>query len=123
VSYDSKTKTALVTYSPKAFWDQNALLEDAWRGFVSFGEKAFALDEVGEIKIVYRIEFTDTYGKKEIEDAIRISMKKEEFQKYEWKNLIGQNISLKLYESCVEYYVHPAITKSIDPAKVKLYVF
>lgn len=88
--------------------------------FFFAGIKAFQIDGVNAVELTLKSSFTDSYGKSSEEKALQIAMKKDEFQKYDWKNLVGQNIYNQMRTSCYDYYIHPAILKNLKIDKLTL---
>jgi len=111
---------ARLQIEPADYWDETAMVKTAYQQFVQYGLKAFQIGEVDEIEFIYWNNFTDQYGKSQKEKAVDISMTKTEFSKYDWKNLVGQNIYQQMRSSCTEHYIHPAIMKNLKLDKLTL---
>ncbi len=113
IKYNEESKTVTLIYNSETFWDESSLLRGAYSSLVKYGLEAFELEDVDALTIKYKTEFTDSYGKKSSEDAVILTMSKEEFSKYEWKGLEYQPIHNQMKNSCLEHYIHPAILKNL----------
>ncbi|MCX6784162.1 MAG: hypothetical protein NT141_03835 [candidate division WWE3 bacterium] len=113
IQYEDIDKRVTVTQTGSTFWDETGTVRGGYSTLVAYGSKAFKISGVDVVKVVIRGEFTDTYGKDSTEDAMRISMAKTEFDKYDWGNLIYQPIYTQMENSTIEYYIHPAILKNV----------
>lgn len=102
------------------FWDDNALVRKAYADLVYFGQEAFKLDGIPEVTVIVRAKFTDQYGKSEYADAVRVGMKKEEFQKYDWTTLRYTPIWQQMKASASPYYVHPGMIADLNMDKLYL---
>lgn len=120
VEYDELSKIATITTTSTNFWDENSIVRGNFTLLVKFGTEAFKIDGVDAVLIVSKTEFTDQYGKKNIEDAIRIVMDKSEFNKFEWNNLKYQPVYNQIKNASESFYIHPAILKKLDPSKLYL---
>lgn len=116
--YDEKTKIVTITEEGETYWDETNTVQKCYRQLIHFGIKAFKVDGVNEAKFIIKTEFTDSYGKSSKEVAVRFGFKKAEFQKYDWNNLIGENIYVQLSLSTSDYYIHPAIEKNLKYDKL-----
>ena len=108
VTYDPATQTATVTKTVPDPFGTVEVVRDAYKTFVQFGQKAIKVPGIAALCIVYVVPFTDQYGKKANDTAVRLVMPTSEFVKYDWKALEYQPISDKLQASCSEYYTHPS---------------
>lgn len=114
VNYDKETQIATVTYGEGSeFFDEKGMVQGAITVLVEVGQKAFKFDGINELGIVVRNKFTDSYGKENIEDAVRLFMTKEEFQKFDWNNLKYHPIYYPISRSASVFIIHPAILKNI----------
>lgn len=121
ISYDDQSKTAMVIRASRSdYWDETDIVRSAYKTLVSYGLKAFQIDGVDEVEITLKSNFTDQYGKSNEEKAVQISMKKDEFSKYDWNKLVGQNIYNQMKTSCSYYWVHAAIQKNLKTDKLYL---
>jgi hypothetical protein len=120
LQYQEVTKQVTLTHTASDFWDETELVKGGWSTLVKYGTEAFKIGGVDKVKIVVRTNFTNQYGNDDIEDAMRISMTKDEFSKYNWNNLNYQLISTQMENSLVEYYIHPAVLKNVKYDKLWL---
>jgi hypothetical protein len=107
-------------FSPKDFWDENSVVRGAYSMLVKYGRESFQIDGVNSLTVNYKLEFTDKYGKKTTDDAIMITMSKEEFNKFEWDNLKLQSVYNQIKSASSKYYVHPALESKLDYSKLFL---
>lgn len=120
VTFDSKTGTARLTYTKNMFLDEESTVRTAYTYFVKYGENAFKLEGVDRLTMQVKTEFTDSYGKKNNEIAVRVTMPKSEFMKYDWKAFEFKNAYPAMERSAEENYIHPAIFKNVDTEKLHL---
>lgn len=120
VEYDESSKTASVTKTSTDFWDETSMVRGSFTTLVKFGTEAFKIDGVDAVRVVTRSEFTDQYGKKGIEDAVRIIMNKSEFSKFDWNNLKYQSVYSQIKNASEGFYIHPAVLKNLDTSKLYL---
>lgn len=118
IEYDESTKTVILTMSNDSFWDEKSLVRGAATTFVWYGEEVVKLEEVEEVIVSYKIPFTDVYGKKEVDDAVIISMSKSQFNEFDWANLVYQSIARQLRIGSL--YMHPAIAKQVEDKDIYL---
>ena len=114
IQYEDLAKRVTVIQTEGTFLDETAVVRGGYSTLVAYGMEAFKITGVNVVKVVIKGEFTDVYGKNSIEDAVRISMSKTEFDKYDWKNLEYQPIYTQMENSATEYYVHPAVLKNLN---------
>jgi hypothetical protein len=120
IKYDEATKGVALTFSPKDFWDENSVVRGAYSTLVKYGRESFQVDGVNLLTVDYKLEFTDKYGKKSTDDAIIITMSKDEFSKFDWDNLKFQPVYNQIKSSASKYYVHPALESKLDYSKLFL---
>ena len=120
IIYNADYKTVRVTREPSDSWDETAFVKQAYSDFVKFGLVAYQIEGVDDIEFLYWSNMTDQYGKTEKEKGVQFAMKKDEFNKYQWKNLVGQNIYNQMKTSCYAHYIHPAILKNVKTDKLTL---
>lgn len=120
VEYDESSKTASVTKTSTDFWDETSMVRGSFTTLVKFGTEAFKIDGVDAVRVVTRSEFTDQYGKKGVEDAVRIIMNKSEFSKFDWNNLKYQSVYSQIKNASEGFYIHPAVLKNLDTSKLYL---
>ena len=120
VEYDESSKTASVTKTSTDFWDETSMVRGSFTTLVKFGTEAFKIDGVEAVRVVTRSEFTDQYGKKGVDDAVRIIMNKSEFSKFDWNNLKYQSVYSQIKNASEGFYIHPAVLKNLDTSKLYL---
>lgn len=101
-------------------WDENALVRKAYADLVYFGQEAFKIDGIPDVEVIIESQFTDQYGKSTYRQAVRIGMKKEEFQKYDWAALRYSPIWKQMKASASEYYIYPGMIADIETDKLYL---
>lgn len=112
--------SVILTQTVDNVWDENALVRKAYADLVYFGGEAFKLDNVEDVQVALSASFTDQYGKSDYKQAVRIKMTKDEFLKYDWKNLKYKPIWQQMKQSASDYYIYPGIIKGIDMSKLYL---
>lgn len=120
VEFDASSKTASIIKTSTSAWDESALVRDSFTTLVKYGTEAFKVDGVDAVRVVIKTELTDSYGKKSIEDVVRIIMVKFEFGKFDWKNLSYQPVYTRIKNASEAFYIHPAILQKINPDKLYL---
>lgn len=118
VSFDAETKTARLTYSNSTFFDETSLVRGAYTSLVKYGTEVFKIDGVESLTVQYKTEFTDYYGKKNMDTAVRVTMTKSEFKKFDWEGYKYKSAYPVMVLSAEENYIHPAILKSMDKSKM-----
>lgn len=120
VEYNESSKTASVTKTSTEFWDETSMVRGSFTTLVKFGTEAFKINGVEAVRVVTRSEFTDQYGKKGVEDAVRIIMNKSEFSKFDWNGLKYQSVYSQIKNASEGFYIHPAVLKNLDTSKLYL---
>jgi len=118
ISYDEQKKLAIVTRRGAEYWDETAIVKTGYSTLIEYGQEAFKIVGVDEVEVILFSNFTDQYGKSSEEKAVDFAMKKDEFNKYDWNGLKGQNIFNQMTESCSVHYIHPAIFKNLKTDKL-----
>lgn len=65
------------------------------------------IKELDNIAIIWQTNFVDKYGKKSLDDAMRIFIRKDELDKIDFNNFDFSNIPKVSYN----YYLHPSFNK------------
>lgn len=120
VEYNESSKTASITFTSLDFYDESSMVRGSFTTLVKFGMEAFKIDGVDSVQVVVRTEFTDQYGKKSVEDAVRIIMSKSEFNKFDWNNLEYQPVYNQIKNASEGFYIHPAVLLKLNPDKLYL---
>ncbi len=120
VEFDKSSKTAIITKTSTSAWDESALVRDSFTTLVKYGTEVFKIDGVNAVRVVIKTELTDSYGKKSVEDVVRIIMSKAEFGKFDWKNLSYQPVYAQIKNASDGFYIHPAIQQKLNPDKLYL---
>ena len=120
-SFDRATGTVTIVYGEgDHFFDEQSTINGLVTMFVKSGREVFNINGVTNLSITVRGSFTDVYGQSQIEDAGKITMTKEEFEKFNWDNLVGQSVYNGISLAATEFYIHPAILKAINLDKIDL---
>ncbi len=117
---DEKTGIVTLTEMPKTVWDENALVRRSYANLVAYGMEVFKLEGVKGVQSIVVGSFTDAYGKKANEDAVRLTMSEEEFAKYDWSNLYYKPVWQQMKQSSIDYYIHPTLVKNVEFDKLYL---
>jgi len=120
IVYVDESKIATLSRSPRDYYDETSVVKGAYHTLVSFGLKAFQIDGVDKVDVILNSKFTDEYGKSNEEKAVELSMREDEFNKYDWKGLAYQNVYEQMLNSCDDYYIHPAIIRNLNTDKLYL---
>lgn len=112
--------TVTLTVTIDQYWDEKTLVEGAFNAFANFGIGAFQIDGIQKEIVIYKMPLIDTYGNKNVDEVIRLGMTKDEFTKYQWKNLEGQPIYYKMSIAADPFFVHPALLSKIDTSQIEL---
>jgi hypothetical protein len=120
VDYDSSSKIASISLTQEIFYSETSMVKDSFITLVKFGKEVFKIDDVDAVRVVIKSDFTDQFGKKSTEDAVRIVMRKSEFGKYQWDNLRYTSVYTQFKNSAEELYIHPAIFKKVELDKLYL---
>lgn len=121
IHWSEQTKIAELSYSNKTFFNEKDVVGTSYRQFVQWGKKVANVPGVETIETHVKTEFTDSYGKKAMSDAVSIDMQVSDFKLFNWDNLKGQPIHNQLRSTELgSMYIHPAISKKVDLNKVKL---
>ncbi|HUD44386.1 MAG TPA: hypothetical protein VMR41_02485 [Patescibacteria group bacterium] len=120
IDYDATTNTTTLTNTSDNFLDEQSAVNGVVNSLVGYGMQAFKIPGVDKLVVAFRSTFTDSYGHKSTDDIARIGMTKDEFAKYDWKNLEFQPIYDQLQSSADPFYVNPSILGKIDTQKINL---
>jgi len=120
VEYDESSRSASVIKTTTDAWDESSLVRGSFTTLVKYGTEAFKIEGVDSVRVVIKTEFTDQYGKKAMEDAVRIIMNKSEFSKFDWNNLKYQSVYNQIKNASEGFYIHSAILKKLDSDKLYL---
>lgn len=108
------------TYGADDLWDENDAVRKGYSLLVKFGMQAFKVPNVNRVEAVVVVPMTDSYGKTSNEMVVDLVITKEEFQKYDWKELEYQAISPQMQRSCIKYWIHPSVLTNTNPDKLFL---
>ena len=121
IYYDSADKIVIIEHTDENPYSAESFVKQAYSILVLYGQEAFNIDDVNAINVQNKTALTDEYGKKNIENGVIIEMTKENFSKFEWKNLEYQQINTRIQTASDIYRIHPAIQKEIkDESKLYL---
>ncbi len=115
LDYDPVDTVAIVIKSPDDYWDDDAVVREAYSMLVKYGKEVFDNPEVVSIGVVVQGNFVDSYGNEIVKEAVRIIMPKTEFQKFDWENLKYMPVSSQIQGSSEIYMIHPSIRQNLDP--------
>lgn len=120
VELDASSKTASITKTSTSAWNESALVRDSFTTLVKYGTEAFKIKGIDAVRVIVKTELTDSYGKKSVDDVVRIIMTKSEFEKFDWKNLSYQPVYARIKNASEAFYIHPAILQKLNPDKLYL---
>lgn len=114
IAYASKNGEAVLTKSPKSYWNEVSILKEAYTDFVRFGLQAFKIDGVKMITLNVKFDVQDKYGKPLVADAVILTMTREQFGKFDWESMKYQNLySDKYVNDFTKEYVHILIARAV----------
>ena len=119
-SYHADTKTVKLTYTKEEFWDNNEVVRTAYSNLVKYGTEAFKHPEIEELTAIVKTSLIDEYGKKSTQEVVSVTMSKEEFEKFEWKNYEFLSVYEPISSKSDYHWIHPAIAKGLDYEKLYL---
>jgi flagellar biosynthesis GTPase FlhF len=115
IKWNSELKQVRLIKEGGDYWDSNDYVRTAYSLLVGYGKEAFKIEGVDTVQIVLKSTFTDKYGKKSEEVAVRLTIEEGEFQKYNWENLkTFKSVYSQMIEATETHYVHPAIFKNVN---------
>ncbi len=120
IQYNQNQKRATIIYQPDVVWDENETVRKAYSYLVKYGQEAFKIQNVKIVETIIKTEFINEYGKTNVRKAVVFSMKKDEFQKYNWEELEYRPIFDQINRSLIKNRIHPAIQKELE--KEELYL-
>ncbi len=120
IRYNQNQKRATIIYQPESVWDGNETVRKAYSYLVKYGQEAFKIQNVKIVETIIKTEFINEYGKTNVRKAVVFSMKKDEFQKYNWEELEYKPIFDQINRSVIKNRIHPAIQKELE--KEELYL-
>jgi hypothetical protein len=124
VNFDSKSGIVTLYHGIDDYlFGEDYFIGKAYADFVQYGLKVFTINDVRQLNFVAAAEMTDKYGHKSYVDGIRLSMRKDQFKKFDWENMRGKPIYMPYYRSdFTEVYVDPSIAAAVayDPGKILL---
>lgn len=124
ILYNSESKTVILKFKLESFWDNADGIRTVYFKLVDSGKELFP-SNLGIEKVIVQAtaDFTDSYGKESETLAMNVGMSKQEFEKYNWKNLEYQPIYNQMSSSCDPHYIHPAFLDGVNYEKIYLKSF
>jgi len=120
LDYDITDTVAIVIKSPDDYWDNDAIVREAYSLLVKYGEEVFKNSEVIRVGVVVQGNFIDSYGNEVVKEAVRIIMSRNEFEKFDWENLEYMPISTQIQNSSEIYIIHQSIREDLNLEKLFL---
>lgn len=104
-----------VRFKPISNWDEKNLMTKATGTTVEVAKRLFTNPNVGLVTVIFDGEFTDSYGKKNIGQAVRIALKRETADKIQWEQFRDMVLTdyTKLLDIADTKFVHSAISKNL----------
>ncbi len=108
-------KIVALTYNPKSIWDAKDLVKKTTDTTLALSEGLFKHPKVSLIRVFTKTVFTDSYGKEDTENAVKIELKRATVDKIDWVNfkimvLVDYN---KLLDVADFVWIHPSIKKAL----------
>ena len=79
-------KIVFVTYKPKSLWDEKDMVKRSAYTIVAVSERMFKHPKVGFVRVWTQGEFTDQYGQKSTENAVKLGLSRKTAEKIDWGN-------------------------------------
>lgn len=114
---DNKVTVKYKTDTPLTF---NTLLREVLSLYVKIGKIIYNNNNIQEFDFVINGDITDEYGNKKIDRLIEILMPKDNFVKYQWKNLEYQPIYNIFIKETDIFYILYSMRSQIDIDKIFL---
>jgi outer membrane biosynthesis protein TonB len=122
VSSGENTATLDVNMDEKSAYDTKHYFEYLLSDFVKFGEQAVKIEGVQDLEVKYNGSIIDKYGKEEQGVVYSILMSKDNFTKYNFKNLEGGDGRMyRAIKDNAGIFMLPTSRAKIDFTQVKFY--
>lgn len=119
VTYDDTNKCFSVSYHPTdAIWDEADFVRKSISNYISYCQQAYQIDGVTSIDFQVSTNMQDSYGNTNLESVMEIRMVKDNFEKFNWKNLEYQGIYDNFKANCEFFWIAPGILKNVDPSDI-----
>lgn len=105
-----------ITYKKNmTVWDESDLFLQSSKKSAELYKNLFKRNDVSKVKVIFPMTFTDQKGNETSEDAITITLNKENSNEIDYKNFISLLATHPAYmfNNANEYYIYPSIYKSI----------
>lgn len=101
--------------SDDTFWNEKAFVIDNISNYVKICAEAYQIDDINKIELIIYCKMTDARGNEDENLAFDMCMLKDNYDKYNWKNLEYSKINYDVLKSdCEELYIHPGISKNVN---------
>lgn len=113
---DSDKPQYIIRYlSDDTFWNEKAFVIDNISNYVKICAEAYQIDDINKIELIIYCKMTDARGNEDEDLAFDMCMLKDNYDKYNWKNLEYSKINYDALKSdCEELYIHPSISKNVN---------
>lgn len=106
---------AVSVYYTYEAWDEEDTVKAAAGSSVEVFRSLFAHPQVVKVATFAQQDFTDQYGKSEIETAVKFMMDRETADKIDWDGIKDRVLSdYKALYPLTEYKIHPTISKNLE---------
>lgn len=106
---------AVSVYYTYEAWDEEDTVKAAAGSSVEVFRSLFAHPQVVKVATFAQQDFTDQYGKSEIETAVKFMMDRETADKVDWDGIKDRVLSdYKALYPLTEYKIHPAMSKNLE---------
>ncbi len=108
-------KIVWITYKPEAVWDEKDIVKMTVDTTITSSEKLFQHPKVGVVRVWSQTEFTDQYGKKDVNNAVKIELHKTTAEKIDWQNFKPMVFVdyQKLLNIADDIWIHPSIKNKL----------
>jgi len=116
---DDSGDISITLHYDEASWNETGFIVSCLSDYINICRDAYTLDGITEIEYYVYCDFTDTKGNVSSQKAFAISMKKENFDTYNWDNLKGNSKAYSQIESDCEFLdIHAGIRSQVNFDKV-----
>lgn len=121
IDYDGTDKVAFIEHTDNDPYDAVSFVRQTYAMLALWGPEAFKVSGVDIINIQNKTTFKDQYGNNSTGTGVTIEMTKDQFSKFNWKNLEYSPINDAIQNNSNVYIIVPAIRNEIkDPSKLYL---
>ena len=122
VSYSASDASCLITIEDRnEYFSETTFVRDQYTRYINYCKKAYKMSNITSIQFDISVSMKDTKGNTSMENVMSIGMKKDVFDSYNWKNVIGDSRTITSAIDNGEFeisYIHPGIAKEVKWNKI-----